>query len=98
MRADYVHADIGFAYTVGYIADQPVEVFIDCAKQNTPIAATAIDGAILISLLLQHYVPLATIAHSIQRNPDGSAVAAVGHALDLIIADHEPNSPGGRFA
>ena len=52
------------------------EIFIDARKPGSEIAEHASDAAVLASLLLQHGVSAATIAHSIS--------GPLATALDLI--------------
>jgi hypothetical protein len=74
-----------FAVTVGYYADGRVaEVFIDGAKSGTDMGAVTRDGAILLSLALQHGVALATIKHAITRNQRGEAETIVGAVVEAL--------------
>lgn len=74
-----------FVVTVGFYDDgRPGEVFIDGAKSGSDMAATTRDGAILLSLALQHGVPLETIRHAVSRNPDGKASSIVGVVVDKL--------------
>lgn len=60
------------------------EVFINAQKPNSSVDCLASDGAILLSLLLQYGCPVATIAHAMKRNPDGSPASPLGFAADLL--------------
>lgn len=93
----FVHSDQRFKIGLGReLLDAagelgPVrEIFITAQKPNSPLDCVAGDGAILMSLLLQHGVSIETIAHSMKRNPDGSPASPFGFAADLIIADNKP--------
>ncbi len=72
--------------TVGFYDDQvtPGEVFVSGGKTGTEAEGTARDGAILLSLALQHGVPLNTIRHAITRNADGSPSTIVGAIIDRM--------------
>ncbi len=77
----------GYAYTlgVGRFADGALaEVFIDCAKGSTPVAADARDAAVTLSIALQHGVPPEAIRAAVTREADGSASGIVGAVLDLL--------------
>jgi hypothetical protein len=80
-----------YVVTLGYSEPRkgPVyEVFISGAKIGTEMDAITRDGAILLSLALQHGVPLDTIAHAITRNERGEADSIIGAVVDRIV-DHE---------
>jgi hypothetical protein len=78
-----------FAVTVGfYDSGEPAEVFIGGAKTGADIQNTAHDAAILLSLALQHGVPIETIRHAVSRNGNGVAASILGAAVDLLpVAD-----------
>jgi hypothetical protein len=74
-----------FIVTLGRYPDGRVgEVFISGAKAGSEVDAVARDGAILLSLALQHGVPLETIKHAMTREPDGSASTIVGAVVDRL--------------
>jgi hypothetical protein len=60
------------------------EVFVNGGKSGEHIEILARDSAVLISLALQHGVPLGEMRHAITRNPDGSPMGPVGAILDHI--------------
>lgn len=60
------------------------EVFLNAQKVNSPLDVLASDGAILISLLIQHGCPPQDIVKSMKRNPDGSPASPLGRAAALI--------------
>ena len=62
------------------------EVFLNAQKPNSSIDCMVSDGAILLSLLLQHGCPVGTIAHALKRNHDGSPASPFGFAVDLLSA------------
>jgi hypothetical protein len=66
-----------------------VEVFLDTEKVNSFLDVLVKDGAILMSLLLQHGCAIETINHAMKRNPDGSPSSPLGRAAALIAAAGE---------
>jgi ribonucleoside-diphosphate reductase alpha chain len=79
---------IRFTIGIGRFPDGALaEVFIDAGKAGSSIDGVARDGAILVSLLLQHRVPLAAIRHSITRNPNGTAASPLGAIIDLLARE-----------
>ena len=76
-----------FQITIGRYGglDSPIgEVFIAGAKAGSEVDAVARDGAILLSLCMQHGVPLETIKHAMTRERDGSASTIVGAVVDRL--------------
>ena len=74
--------------TVGYFDDrQPAEVFINLhsATCGSELEAVARDGAILVSLALQHGCPLETIRGALTRTLAGEPRTVIGSAVDTII-------------
>lgn len=69
----------------------PIEVFINAQKVNSLIDVLACDGAILMSLLLQHGCAPADIARSMKRNSDRAPASVLGLAASLLTptAQHE---------
>ena len=61
-----------------------LETFISAQRPNSIMDATVSDGAILMSLLLQHGCPIETIHHAMKRNPDGSPSSPLGRAAALV--------------
>jgi len=61
------------------------EVFIHGSKSGSDFEAVARDGAILLSLALQHGVALETIKHAITREQDGSPSTIVGAVVDRLM-------------
>lgn len=62
-----------------------VEVFLNAQKVNSPIDVLVSDGAILISMLIQHGCPPADIARAMKRNPDGSPSSPLGRAAAFLV-------------
>jgi len=80
---------LGVSYFPG--SRRIAEVFLSSHKPGSDSEAVARDGAILVSLALQHGVELSTLQHAVTRSSDGSAATAVGQALDILsVIDLEP--------
>jgi hypothetical protein len=75
-----------FHVTLGYYDDGRVgEVFITGAKAGTEVEANVRDTAILVSLALQHGVPLEVMRNAITREADGTASTIIGRVLDTLV-------------
>ena len=72
--------------------DEPREVFLNGGKEGSDFDAMLSDAATVISVALQHGVPLAELAKSVGRAPELST--APGSFLQLA-AGTEPASPIG---
>lgn len=71
--------------TLGYYADGRIgEVFISGGKSGEQIEAIARDSAVILSMALQHGVPIRTISHAITRDGQGQAQTIVGLVVDCI--------------
>jgi hypothetical protein len=74
--------------TISYYDDgAPGEVFISSGKSGEPIEAIARDGAILISLCLQHHVPLDTIQRALTRDDRDQPLSIVSAVVDHLMGD-----------
>jgi hypothetical protein len=81
----FAHQNDEFVVTVGYYEDGRIgEVFINGPKSGTGMSDITRDGAVLMSLALQHGVPLSTMRHAISRNTNGEAATIIGAVLDEI--------------
>ena len=77
-----------FQITVGYYPDDRIgEVFIAGSKSGSDLEATARDGAILLSFLIQFGVPLDVIQHAITREENGSPSTVIGAVIDKLMMD-----------
>jgi len=86
----FLHGGLPYRAHVGFFADgSPAELFLD-GKPDSAVDAFAADGAILISLLLQHGATVAEIGHAVRRTPNGEAASPIGAALDQLAAECEP--------
>jgi hypothetical protein len=62
------------------------ELFLDAGKPGSAVGTATRDGAIAVSLALQHGCDVATIRHALTRLKDGQAAGHIGRALDLLAA------------
>ena len=82
--------------SVGYYADNtPGEVFINGGKSGEQVEAIARDGAVLISMCLQHGATLDTISHAITRDGQGEAQSIVGVVVDRLL-EKDPAEAGSE--
>jgi hypothetical protein len=82
---EFVHGGQRYRAHVGFFNDgRPAELFLNAAKQNSPIDAFAADAAILISLLLQREAAICEIGHALRRTPNGEAASLIGAAIDEL--------------
>ena len=74
--------------TVGYYLDGSVgEVFINGGKSGELVEAIARDGAVLLSMALQHGVALDTIKHAITRNAQNEPQSIIGRVVDQLLEE-----------
>lgn len=79
--------------TIGYFPDgAPAEIFIDPPKLANDAANLARDVALLISIALQHGVPIEEMRAAVGRAEDGTPHSIAGSALDLL-ATYPANRP-----
>jgi hypothetical protein len=84
---DFEHAVLKYTATVGRFADgRLAEIFVQNHKSNSAVDVNARDGAIVVSLALQHGTPLETIRRALCRDPRGNVGGVIGRALDLLAA------------
>lgn len=82
---DFRRSGVRFVGSVGFFDDgRPAEVFVQCERASTEIAALGRDAAILISLGLQHGVTLDTMRHGVTRDHDEEPSSFVGALLDEV--------------
>jgi len=78
-----------FRVSVGYFEERPpfvtpAEVFIVAPKAGTEHEATARDGAVLLSIALQHGVPLEVVRHAVTRSGSGTPASVLGAVVDML--------------
>jgi hypothetical protein len=72
--------------TVGFYGDgDPGEVFISGGKSGELVEAIARDGAILLSMVLQHRVPLTVVQRAVTRDGQGVPQSIVGAVIDRLV-------------
>ncbi len=82
------HFDVA-GMPAGFGGGRPAEVFVQGGKAGTPVRHAVADAGILVSLLLQHGVDIATLNKSLSRDEfgrPGSVVASVVAAVASIDA------------
>jgi len=75
--------------TVGYYdraGAEPGEIFIAGSKSGQDFEAVCRDSAVLLSLCLQHGVPLEVIRGAVTRNEDSTPSTIVGAVVDRLGA------------
>ena len=71
--------------TCGFYDDGALgEVFISGSKSGEAVEAVARDGAVLLSIALQHGVELTTIQSAITRDAQGTPSSIVGAVVDRL--------------
>ena len=84
---DLVFRNQPVTITAGFFPDGTLgEVFIDTGKSGADLAHVARDAAVVISLALQHGVPVASIRHAVTRCNDGSPASILGAVVDCLSA------------
>jgi hypothetical protein len=72
--------------TCGFYEDGRLgEVFIGSGKSGEQVEAIARDGAILLSLALQHGAKLSDIAHAVTRDSRNTPTSIVGAVVDRLM-------------
>ncbi len=77
----------GLGYTAGigrFNSGDVAEVFIECAKAQSQLAADARDAAVCLSISLQHGVPAEAIRAAVTRDSQGEPSGIIGAVLDLL--------------
>jgi hypothetical protein len=74
--------------TLGFYNDGRIgEVFINGGKSGEVVEAIARDSAVILSMALQHGVPLETIAHALTRDGQDQPQTVVGVIVDMLMKD-----------
>lgn len=71
--------------SAGIHEGQVMEVFVACNKTTTAMDIAGRDIGVLISLALQHGVPLATMAAAITRDDVNQPQGVAGAVLDSLM-------------
>jgi hypothetical protein len=76
-----------YTATIGYYDDGRIgEVFVD-GKMGSEAGALATDAAVLISIALQHGVPVEEMRAAMGRGSEGRPQSICGSVLDLLGAE-----------
>lgn len=85
----FLHRGVLYRALTSRFADgRLAELFLDGGKVGTDAHVAGHDGAIAVSLALQHGVPAGTILKAMEMLADGSPAGPLGKALSLFLADH----------
>jgi hypothetical protein len=77
---------IPYTATVGRFPDGTIgELFLNNQKSNSSADTAARDGAVVLSIALQHGAGLETIRRALCRDSQGRPSGALGAALDIIM-------------
>lgn len=84
-----VHQDRTLHLTLGYYPRtfKLGELFIHGAKVGSHMDAMLSEFATLLSIALQHGMPLEDFAANVQREPDGRPCSVLGEITDSIMAE-----------
>lgn len=75
----------GHVVTVGFYRDGTVgEVFIAGGKSGEQVEAIARDFAVVLSMAVQHGVPLDSIRHAMTRDSQGQPSSIAGAVVDQL--------------
>ena len=77
-----------FDVSVGLFDDgRPAEAFVTGSKAGSEVQALSRDGAILLSLALQHGCPIDIIKGALTRTSQGAPQSFIGAMVDRIIEE-----------
>lgn len=68
----------------------PLEVFISGPKAGTDLYALCNTASVIISIALQHGVPLKVLADAVLRDEEGNPADIVGAVIDSLVAEMSP--------
>lgn len=75
-----------FDVTVGFYPDGRIgEVFINGGKSGSAVEAIARDSAVLLSLALQHGVPIDVMKGAITRERNNWPMTIIGAVIDKLV-------------
>lgn len=82
---DFSHDGICYTLTVGLYDDgRPGEIFIDGPKAGSGAQVNATDAAVILSIAMQHGVPVETLRAAVSRNAAGEPTGPIGAVLDRL--------------
>jgi hypothetical protein len=83
---EFAHAGQLFTLTAGLYRDgRLAEIFLSARHIGSPLESISRDGAILVSLCLQHGCDIGTIHRALTKDNDGGAATAIGAALAALL-------------
>lgn len=86
---DLDHGGQRYSVSIGLDGNGEIgEVFVQAHKRASDIEAAARDAAILISLAMQHGVPLAQLREGVTRGVQGEPASVIGAVLDAMKETH----------
>jgi hypothetical protein len=86
-----------FMATLSRYQDRRIgELFLNNHKAGNQSDTNARDGAILLSFALQYGADIGAIQRALCRDSAGRALGPIGAALDLILANNQPEQPVGQ--
>lgn len=75
-----------YVITLGYYDDGRLgEVFINGGKSGEMVEAIARDAAVLLSMAMQHGVPIDALAKTVTRDSQGNPGSIAGAVIDEIM-------------
>jgi len=88
---NFEHETMRYILTFSRFADGRIaEIFLNTSMKAGSMADVSVqDGAVLVSLALQHGCPIQIMKDAIKRNPNGTPQSPLGMAID-IISKEEP--------
>jgi ribonucleoside-diphosphate reductase alpha chain len=89
---NFEHWGQTYVVGVGFVGDEPKEIFLDCSKTGWAAEVLARDSAVILSIALQHGVTIDELRHTISKNLDGTPSGPMGRLLELI-SGMQPLSP-----
>src|SRR4051812_25382673 len=76
-----------FTVTLGFYTDgAPGEVFIDGGRTGQDVQSTARDAVVVLSLALQHGLPIETVRSAVTCNGSGEAASILGVIVAALLA------------
>ena len=80
---EFEYQGIGYTMSLGRFENGPLaEVFVECAKSTSDYESLARDSAVIISIALQHGVPLQIMRSAVTRLNGGRPASLTGRMLD----------------
>jgi hypothetical protein len=87
------HDNQSYTISVGYFDEpklEPAEVFINGAKVGSMVESIARDAAVLLSIAMQHGVPLEVVRGAVTREADNRPASIIGRIVDRLCIESLP--------